>query len=178
MDTNKIGRVVIISMFVCVFVWIIYESIIPEKIYTVRQKHPLVEIILSEKPYFHYIGLDQPFYYVLEAKNYPNSFRISDVVLDLVQDNDSLSTAIKKLNSGDTILINIDTTAFLKLNKNSENVEILGLTIKNNLIIDTDKIEKFQRNNKSSRRFSFLVIAIIFFFIIRKHIKSKRQSEI
>ena len=178
MDTNKIGRVVIISMFVCCFVWIIYASIIPEKIYKVGQKHPSVEIILREKPYFYFSGLDQPFYYDLEAISYPNSFRISDFVLDLVQDNDSISSAIKKLDSGDTILINIDTLDFLRLNKNSENVEILGLKIKDNLIIDTDKIEKFQRNNKSSSRFSFLVIAIILFFIIRKHIKSKRQSEI
>ena len=178
MDRNIIGRFIIISIFVCFSVWIIYATLIPKKIYKVGQKHPSVEIILREKPYFHYVGLDQPFFYDIEAKNYPNSFRISDFVLDLVKDNDSISRAIKNLHGGDTILINIDTLDFIRLNKNSENVEILGLTIKNNLIIDTNKIEKFQRNNNSSKRFSFLVIAVILFFIIRKQIKSKRQIEI
>ena len=178
MDRNTIGRVVIISMFAIFFIWIIYTALIPEKIYKVGQKHPSVEIILKEKPYFHYIGLDQPFYYDLEAKNYPNSFRISNFVLDLVQDNDSISASIKKLNSGDTILINIDALDFTALNKNSENVEILGLTIKNHLIIDTDKIEKYQRKSKSDRIFTYLVIAVILFFIFRKQIKSKRKSEV
>jgi hypothetical protein len=178
MDRNTMGRVVIISIFASVFIWIIYAALTPEKIYKVGQKHPSVEIILKEKPYFHYIGLDQPFYYDLEAKNYPNSFRISNFVLDLVQDNDSISESIKKLNGGDTILINIDTLDFTGLNKNSENVEILGLTIKNNLIIDTDKIEKYQRKNKSDRVFSYLAITVILFFIFRKQIKSKRKSEV
>ena len=178
MDRNTIGRVVIISIFASFFIWIIYTALIPAKIYKVGQRHPSVEIILKEKPYFHYIGLDQPFYYDLEAKNYPNSFRISNFVLDLVQDNDSISASIKKLNGGDTILINIDTLDFTGLNKNSENVEILGLTIKNNLIIDTDKIEKYQRKSKSDRIFSYLVIAVILFFIFRKQIKPKRKSEV
>ncbi len=177
MDRNKIGKTIIILMFVCFIVWTIYVTIISEKIYTVGQKHPSIEIVLSEKPYFHYIGLDQPYYYNLKTNNYSNSFRISDFVLDLVQDNDSISTAIKKINGGDTILINIDSSSYFQLNNNSENIEILGLANKNKLLIDPDKIEKYQRKNISDRRFSFFVIAVIFFFIIWNQIKSKRKSE-
>jgi hypothetical protein len=175
MNRNKIGQVVIILMFVSFFAWIIYTSIIPEKIYTFGQKHPSIEIILNKKPYFHFIGLDQPFYYNLETNKYSNSFRISDFVLDLVQDNDSTSTAIKKLDVGDTILIYIDSSSFFDLNNNSNNIEILGLAIKNNFLIDPDKIEKYQKGNILDRRFAFFVIAVIFFFIIRNQIKSKKK---
>jgi hypothetical protein len=129
MNRNKIAQAVIISMFVCFFAWIIYVNIIPEKIYTVGQKHPSIEIILSEKPYLHYIGLDQPYFYNLQANNYSNSFRISDFVLDLVQNNDSISTAIKKINGGDTIIININSSSFHQLGNNTEKIEILGLVI-------------------------------------------------
>jgi hypothetical protein len=178
MSAKKAYSIIIIFIFTGLIAWAIYNVIIPEKIYNGEQKLPLIEIILAEKPFFHYIGLDQPYYYNLAAKNYPNSFRISGFVLDLVQDNDSVSSVIKKLNSGDTISINIDTLAFVKLNKGSANVEILGLGTKNKVVIDTGAVGKYQRKSILDRRFSYFVIALVLFFIFWKQIRLKRKTEI
>jgi len=177
MERNIIARTIIILTFIGFIFCAIFLCFIPKKLYKVGGKYPRIEIVLSEKPYFHYIGLNQPFYYNLETKNYPNSFRIADFVLDLTQANDSISTAIKKLNRGDTIIIAIDSLSFHQLNRNSDNIEILGLAFKNNVIIDTDKIEKYQTKSNADKNFTFIVIGIIFFFIVRRHINSNRKSE-
>src|SRR5574343_855843 len=141
MNRNNITPFLVILTIVCFIVWSIYLTINPKRNYSVGQKVSKVEIILSEKPYLHYIGLDQLYYYNFEANNYSNSFRISDFVYDLVKDNDTISKTLKNLNAGDTIQIDIDTSSFKKLNRTSDNIEILGLAFKNNLIIDTNRSE-------------------------------------
>jgi len=177
MDKNNTTLYLIILTLGCFIAWNLYLTINPKRNYTIGQKFSKVEIILSEKPYFHYIGLDHPYYYNLEDNYYSNSFRISDFVYDLVKDSDSISKTIKNLNGGDTILVDIDSSSFNKLNKTTDNIEILGLTINNNVLIDTDKIGKYQKDSIADKVFAFCVIAVILFFIFRKEIKAKKSEE-
>ena len=177
MNRNNTTQYLIILALGCFITWNIYLTINPKRNYTVTQNFSRVEIILSEKPYFHFIGLDQPYFYNLEANNYSNSFRISDFVYDLVKDNYTISKTIKNLNTGDTILIDIDTSSFNKLNRTSDNIEILGLAFKDSLIIDTNKIGKYQKTNIADKIFSFLVISVILFFIFRKQIRAAKTEQ-
>ena len=176
MNRNNTTLYLIILALGCFIAWNIYLTINPKRNYTVTQNFSRVEIILSEKPYFHFIGLDQPYFYNLEANNYSNSFRISDFVYDLVKGNGTISKTIKNLNAGDTILIDIDTSSFNKLNRTSDNIEILGLAFKDSLIIDTSKIGKYQKTNIADKIFSFLVISVILFFIFRKQIRAAKTE--
>jgi len=176
MPKNNTALYLIILTIGCFIAWNVYLTINPKINCTVGQKFSKVEIILNEKPYFHYIGLDQPYYYNIEANNYSNSFRISDFVYELVKDNDSISKTIKNLNVGDTILIDIDSSSFNKLNKTTDNIEILGLAIKNDVLIDTDKIGKYQKKGIADKVFAFLVISVILYFIFRKQIKAKKNE--
>jgi hypothetical protein len=177
MNKTNITLYLVILTIGCFITFSIYLTINPKTNYAVKQNFSKVEVILSEKPYFHYIGLDQPYYYNLEAINYSNSFRISDFVYDLVKDNDSISRAIKNLNYSDTIVIDIDSSSFNKLNKTKDNIEILGLSIKNNVLIDTAKIGKYQKQGIADKVFSFFVISVILFFIFKKQIKAKKGEE-
>ena len=117
--------------------------------------------------------MDKPYYYSLESKTYSNSFRISGFVLDLVDDNDSISKAINSLKEGDTIIIGIDSTELTALNNPANTINIIGLTTKGKVVIDTEYLEKYQRRNIYNTIFGILFGGTILFFVIR----SQRRTE-
>jgi hypothetical protein len=177
MTLKHFPQTIFIAALLIFGVWIVYGTVFPSRHYNTGQQVFKIQIVANETPYFHFKGLNEPHYYVIKSQKYNNDFHISDEVLDLVQDNDSISNAIKKIKYGDTLVIYMDSTSMNNLNKSSKNIEIIGLASNTETIINPDKIEKYYRQYKSNNRFSLFVIAIILYFIYRKGIKSKKEVQ-
>ena len=174
MTSKHIPQTLFIVALLGFGVWIVYGILFPSRHHKPGEQASKIQIIAKETPYFSFTGLDEPHYYVIPSQKYSNDFHISDEVLDLVQDNDSISNAIKKIKYGDTLFIYMDSTSMYNLNKSHKNIEIVGLGTNIKMIINPDKMEKYYRKYKSNNRFSLFAIAIILFFIYRKGIKSKK----
>ena len=172
-QTLFIVALLFFGSFIC---YIIYKEIFPDRAYKAGQKLLKIEVIVSEPPAFLFSGLDEPSYYVLKFESFSNDFHISNEVLDLVQDNDSISNSIKEIKYGDSLILDISTSSISKLNQSSANIEIIGLSNKAKILIDPGKIEKYYNEHKLNNRFSIFVMAVILFFIIRKKIKAKRRD--
>ena len=176
MTSKRFIQTLFIISFLVFGAWIVYGTVFPERLYKLGQKISKIQIVASTNPYFHFTGLDEPHYYVIESQNSPIEFRISGEVLDLVQDNDSILRAVKEIKSGDTLLLYVAMDSIGMLNQSSGNVKIIGLANKTKTLIDPDKIEKYYIEHKSNNRFSLFVIAIILFFLIRQKIKTKESE--
>ena len=105
--------------------WIVYGIFFPTRHYRQGQLIAKIQIVAKETPYFHFTGLDDPSYYVIKSQNYTNYFHISDEVLELVQDNKSISKAITEIENGDTLFISLDSASVLALNNTTKSIDII-----------------------------------------------------
>lgn len=176
MTLKKILPTTILAALFVFGAWIIYGTIFPSRHYNPGQPISRIQIVANETPYYHFKGLDQPHYYVIKSQKYPNDFHISDEVLKLVQDNDSIAKSIKDIKYGDTLFVYLDSTSVNKLNNSTRNIEIIGLVKDGNWIINPDNLEKYFRDRKANNRFSLFVVVLIFYFMHRK--KRKSESEV
>jgi hypothetical protein len=177
MSLKHFPRTLFIVALLIFVVWLVYWSLFPSKLYNPGQQIFKVQIVVSETPYFHFTGLDEPYHYVIRSQKNANDFRISDEAFELLKDNDSVSKAINEIKYGDTLFIYMDSTSINKLDKNTKNIEIIGLASNTKWIINPDNLEKYYRKKKLDNRFSLFVIAIIFYFIYTKGRKSKKEVQ-
>jgi hypothetical protein len=151
--------------------------IFPGRVYESGQKVSKIEVIVSERPFLNYKGFDGPHYYVIMSQNFSNEFHISDEVLYLVEQNEAISRAVKEIRYGDTLSIYITDFSASLLNQKSQSIEIVGLAKNKNILIDPKDIEKYYQQHRANNRFGILVIGIIFFFIIKKQIKTNKEAK-
>jgi hypothetical protein len=175
MTLKKILQTTFLLALTGLGIWIVYGTFFPSRHYNPEQPQFKIEIVANETPYFHFTGLDEPHYYVIKSQKYSNDFRISDEVLELVQDSANISQAIKEIKYGDTLIIYLDSASAKKINTGTKNIEIIGLAKHKNLIIKPDSLQKYFRQRKSNNRLSLFVIALILYFIYRKQHNAKGE---
>ena len=105
---------------------------------------------------------------------YKNEFRISNGSNHLVRENEIITKEIENIKNEDTIELAILKSDIKKLKNNSEIIKVVGLTIKNKLLIDPEKVKDYDRINKRENLFfNYLILVGLIIFGIRVYTKSR-----
>ena len=173
MITEKVLKLIVPFLFAIGFGWTLYSILSYDGYY---HGEPLTKfnIIINERPKFYYDGNTKISFYAFTTLKYKNEFRISNGSNHLVRENEIITKEIENIKNEDTIELAILKSDIKKLKNNSEIIKVVGLTIKNKLLIDPEKVKDYDRINKRENLFfNYLILVGLIIFGIRVYTKSR-----